>query len=121
MNFDFVSVHKNTAIYSDLGLQPSTSPSLESSPNKSQMDLTEAESLPDLSPFSIIEIMMSYQVPGGSILSPLPKSVLELLAQKNEPYRICSTNRIEKTMLKEDPIINSSASNIGKNNIKERG
>ena len=74
------------------------------------MDLTEAEILPDLSPFSIIEIMMSYQVPGGSILSPLPKSVLELLAQKNEPYRNGSTNRIEKTMLKEDPIINSRGS-----------
>lgn len=110
VNSDSVSVHKNTAIYSDLGLQPSTSPSLESSPNKSQMDLTEAESLPDLSPFSIIEIMMSYQVPGGSILSPLPKSVLELLAQKNEPYGNGSTNRIEKTMLKEDPIINSRGS-----------
>ena len=53
---DSVFVHKNTAIYSNLGLQPSTSPSLESSPNKSQMDLTEAESLPDLSPFSIIEV-----------------------------------------------------------------
>lgn len=110
VNSDSVSIHKNTAIYTDLGLQPSTSPSLESSPNKSQMDLTEAESLPDLSPFSIIKIMTTYEVPGGSILSPLPESVLELLAQTNEPYRNGSTNRIEKTMLKEEPIRNSRGS-----------
>lgn len=56
VNSDSVSNHKNTAIYTDLGLQPSTSPSLESSPNKSQMDLTEAESLPDLSTLSIIQV-----------------------------------------------------------------
>lgn len=107
VNSDSVSNQKNTAIYTDLGLQPSTSPSLESSPNKSQMDLTEAESLPDLSPLSIIQIMTSYQIPGDSILSPLPKSVLELSAQKNEPYKNDSTSRTEKTKLKEEPILNS--------------
>lgn len=120
LNSDYVSNHKNTAIYTDLGLQPSTSPSLESSPNKSQMDLTEAESLPDLSPLSIIQIMTSYQIPGDSILSPLPKSILELSAQKNEPYKNDSTSRTEKTQLKEEPILNSCASEFRNDNQAQK-
>lgn len=120
LNSDYVSNHKNTAIYTDLGLQPSTSPSLESSPNKSQMDLTEAESLPDLSPLSIIQIMTSYQIPGDSILSPLPKSILELSVQKNEPYKNDSTSRTEKTQLKEEPILNSCASEFRNDNQAQK-
>lgn len=56
------------------------------------MDLIKAESLPDLSTLSIIQIIMSYQVSGGSILSFLHKSLFEVSAQKDEPSRKDNTS-----------------------------
>eukprot|EP01018_Ginkgo_biloba_P006915 Gb_31926 [translate_table: standard] len=111
---------KNNAIYSGLGLQLSSSPSLEDSPDKNQKFSTEAEYPPDLSPLSIIQIMTSYQIPGNSPLSPLQSSLLELSVQKEEPSRKDVKGCTGKTNIFEEPS-NSHGSDYGKDVQGKKG
>ncbi|XP_057822180.2 cysteine-tryptophan domain-containing zinc finger protein 3 isoform X1 [Cryptomeria japonica] len=74
---DIISHQKNTAISTGLGLKNSSSTSPEETLNKGQMVATGVDSPPDMSPLSIIQIMTSFEVPGGSLLSPLPKILME--------------------------------------------
>ncbi|ERN16955.1 uncharacterized protein LOC18445287 isoform X1 [Amborella trichopoda] len=78
---------KNAALYSGLGLDNSPSSSLDDSLDDSDEGLSpETRDVPDESPSTILQIMTSFQVPGGILLSPLPHFLLRL-TKKDKPFR----------------------------------
>ncbi|KAH9303948.1 hypothetical protein KI387_008352 [Taxus chinensis] len=109
---DTISCPKNSAIYTGLGLQNSSSTSLEGSPDKGQMTSSEVESFLDSSPLSIIRIMTSYQVPGGSLLSPLQNILKEGQGKRNLSSKDIK-RRTGKVQATEDHSANSTAFEYG--------
>jgi hypothetical protein len=106
MGSDSVPRSKNSAIYSGLGLENSPSPSLEDSPDDGQEFSPDNESTPSPSPLSIIQIMTSHQIPGGSLLTPL-RDFLSQFSEIDE--KICAKepeNLTVKTEFQEDPSSN---------------
>ncbi|KAK9161507.1 hypothetical protein Syun_007848 [Stephania yunnanensis] len=73
---------KTAALYSGLGLDVSPSSSPEDSPNESGGLSPESRDSPDESPTSILQIMTTFPVPGGFLLSPLGDSLLHLTQKK---------------------------------------
>ncbi|KAI3848232.1 hypothetical protein MKX03_003510 [Papaver bracteatum] len=70
-------------IYSDFGLDISPSSSLEDSPVESGGFSPESQSTPEKSPTSILQLMTSFPVAGGSLLSPLSDSLVNLMERDN--------------------------------------
>ncbi|KAL6593852.1 hypothetical protein ACP70R_048753 [Stipagrostis hirtigluma subsp. patula] len=69
---------KNAAIYSGLGLDISSSSSMEESPGGLGGLSPEFSNSPCESPRTILQIMTCFPVPGGFFLSPLPGNILHL-------------------------------------------
>ncbi|KAK9020056.1 hypothetical protein V6N11_054551 [Hibiscus sabdariffa] len=85
-------VQKNSAIYSGLGLDDSPSSSLGNSPEESGGTVTASPGTTNESPAKILQVMTSYHVPGGLLVSPLNDSLLCLLGkEKEEPSRDSTT------------------------------
>ncbi|XP_039048802.1 cysteine-tryptophan domain-containing zinc finger protein 7-like [Hibiscus syriacus] len=64
-------VQKNSAIYSGLGLDDSPSSSLGNSPDESGGTVTGSPGTTNESPTKILQVMTSFHVPGGVLVSPL--------------------------------------------------
>ncbi|KAJ9700066.1 hypothetical protein PVL29_005751 [Vitis rotundifolia] len=75
---------KNAEIYSGLGLDNSPSSSLGNSPDESGGMPLESQTLQE-SPTSILQIMTSFAVPEGVLLSPLHDSFICLIRKKKFP------------------------------------
>ncbi|XWS08617.1 hypothetical protein CRYUN_Cryun40dG0017200 [Craigia yunnanensis] len=75
---------KTAAIYSGLGLDYSPSSSLGNSPEESGGTVMISQETTSKSPFRILQVMTSYHVPGGVLISPLHDSLLCLLRKENE-------------------------------------
>ncbi|XWS14057.1 hypothetical protein CRYUN_Cryun36dG0090800 [Craigia yunnanensis] len=75
---------KNDAIYSGLGLDYSPSSSLGNSPEKSGGTVMISQETTSESPTIILQVMTSYHVPGGVLISPLHDSLLCLLRKEKE-------------------------------------
>ncbi|XP_006650076.2 cysteine-tryptophan domain-containing zinc finger protein 3-like isoform X2 [Oryza brachyantha] len=69
---------KNAAIYSGLGLDISSSSSMEGSPDGIEAQSPEFSNMPYESPRTILQIMTYFSVPGGFLLSPLHGNILKL-------------------------------------------
>ncbi|XP_062211259.1 cysteine-tryptophan domain-containing zinc finger protein 3-like [Phragmites australis] len=69
---------KNAAIYSGLGLDISSSSSLEESPDRLRGLSPELSNVPYESPWTILQVMTCFPVPGGLLLSPLCGNMLQL-------------------------------------------
>eukprot|EP01018_Ginkgo_biloba_P033485 Gb_29110 [translate_table: standard] len=107
---DPVSYRKNTAIYSGLGFENSSSPSLEDSPHDNPFSSPEVECIPDPSPPSIIRIMTVHQIPVGSLLTPLRDSLIQLSERKNDPSVNDHKGRMMKRQTLEESISNRNES-----------
>ncbi|XP_012455485.2 cysteine-tryptophan domain-containing zinc finger protein 7 [Gossypium raimondii] len=77
-------VQKNSAIYSGLGLDDSPSSSLGNSPEESGGTVMGSQGTTNESPTKILQVMTSYHVPGGVLISPLHESLLCLLRKEKE-------------------------------------
>uniref|UniRef100_A0A0E0KDN7 CW-type domain-containing protein n=1 Tax=Oryza punctata TaxID=4537 RepID=A0A0E0KDN7_ORYPU len=69
---------KNAAIYSGLGLDISSSSSMEGSPDGLEGQSPVCSNVPYESPRTILQIMTYFSVPGGFLLSPLHGNILKL-------------------------------------------
>ncbi|KAI3783147.1 hypothetical protein L2E82_13211 [Cichorium intybus] len=89
---DNLSTRKNAEIYSGLGLDVSPSSSLEASPVDSD-DFCHVpnESPHEESPTSILEMMTSFPVLGGLLLSPLPYELLYLTEKEKQEDSSCGS------------------------------
>lgn len=106
MGSDSVPRSKNSAIYSGLGLENSPSPSLEDSPDDAQEFSPDIESPLALSPLSIIQIMTSHQIPGGSLLTPLRDFLPQFSERDEKVYVKEPENLTVKTEFQEEPPTN---------------
>lgn len=79
---DGVRLPDKSAIYSGLGLDMSPSSSAEDSPSEVD-EVSPMEERPDASPSYIIEIMTSFHVPAGKLISPLRGSLCHLVEFKS--------------------------------------
>ncbi|GKV31534.1 hypothetical protein SLEP1_g40216 [Rubroshorea leprosula] len=75
---------KNAEIYSGLGLDDSPSSSLGNSPEESRAMLGISQESMNESPASILQVMTSFQVPSGELVSPLHESLLCLFRKEKE-------------------------------------
>lgn len=82
---DNLSTRKNAAIYSGLGLDDSPSSSLDDSPSESEGISHERQDAPFESPTSILQIMTSFPVQGGLLLSPLHDDFIHLKEKEKLP------------------------------------
>ncbi|XP_020580611.1 uncharacterized protein LOC110024794 [Phalaenopsis equestris] len=80
---DTVSTINKPEIYSDLGLDVSPSPSHEDSLGGSRELSSESPNTFCESPSTILQIMTSFPVPGGYLLSPLSATPLHLLEKED--------------------------------------
>ncbi|GAB2277484.1 hypothetical protein Dimus_012191 [Dionaea muscipula] len=94
----------NSAIYSRLGLDVSPSASLEDSPSEVNGVSPSMQEMPEGSPSCIIEIMTSFHVPAGKLISPLRGSLLRLVEYKSNiengrpgPHPIVSLSIVHET------------------------
>ncbi|KAL4642890.1 hypothetical protein ACB092_02G052500 [Castanea dentata] len=76
------SERKNAAIYSGLGLDDSPSSSPGDSPVDSRGTSPISRETTDRSPTSIIQVMTSFPIPGGRLISPLNDSLLCLMRKE---------------------------------------
>ncbi|KAM3707663.1 hypothetical protein ACB094_02G042500 [Castanea mollissima] len=76
------SERKNAAIYSGLGLDDSPSSSPGDSPVDSRGTSPISQETTDRSPTSIIQVMTSFPIPGGRLISPLNDSLLCLMRKE---------------------------------------
>ncbi|KAF4382864.1 hypothetical protein G4B88_021647 [Cannabis sativa] len=79
---DNLSTRKNAAIYSGLGLDDSPSSSLDDSPSESEGISHERPDASFDSPTSILQIMTSFPVNGGLLLSPLRDDLTGLIEKE---------------------------------------
>ncbi|XP_014505537.1 uncharacterized protein LOC106765429 [Vigna radiata var. radiata] len=70
---------KNAAIYSGLGLDGSPSSSTENSQKEVEDSPHVSQEMPEESCTSIIQVMTSFTIPGGVLISPLHDSLLNLI------------------------------------------
>ncbi|KAK7363607.1 hypothetical protein VNO77_05756 [Canavalia gladiata] len=73
---------KNAAIYSGLGLDYSPSSSMGTSPAESEDMSPVSQETPEESPTSIVQVMTSFTIPGGVLISPLHDSLLYLIRKE---------------------------------------
>ncbi|XP_022147334.1 uncharacterized protein LOC111016289 isoform X3 [Momordica charantia] len=92
---DSLSTRKNDAIYSGLGLDVSPSSSLDDSPSESEGISRELQDGPFESPTSILQMMTSFPVHGGLLLSPLPDDLIHL-TQMGKPARDNKSIRVQQ-------------------------
>lgn len=78
MGSDNLSTRKNAEIYSGLGLDVSPCSSLDGSPTDSEGLSHEPQDTPHESPASILQIMTSFPVKKGQLLSPLQDVLIQL-------------------------------------------
>ncbi|XP_023004426.1 uncharacterized protein LOC111497742 isoform X1 [Cucurbita maxima] len=95
MGSDNLSTRKNDAIYSGLGLDVSPSSSLDDSPSESEGISRELQDGPFGSPTSILQMMTSFPVQGGLLLSPLPDDLIHL-TRTGKPGRDKKTTRVQQ-------------------------
>ncbi|KAI3679008.1 hypothetical protein L6452_38314 [Arctium lappa] len=76
------STRRNAKIYSGLGLDVSPSSSFEGYPVGSDRFFHVPQDGPNVSPTSILEIMMVFPVSGSLLLSPLPYDLLHLIEKE---------------------------------------
>ncbi|KAI3693508.1 hypothetical protein L1987_76452 [Smallanthus sonchifolius] len=104
---DNLSTRKNTEIYSGLGLDVSPSSSLEAN------DTPREES-----PTSILEMMTSFPILGGLLLSPLPDDLLFLT--EKEKWEDSSCGSVHKRTQESTLTVNKSDSKVGRNEKKPK-
>ncbi|KAF8394535.1 hypothetical protein HHK36_020746 [Tetracentron sinense] len=117
---DNMSGRKNAEIYSGLGLDISPSSSLEDSPAESGGMSPEYQETLDESPTSILQIMTSFPVPGGQLLSPIPDSLLRLTEKEKHlrDSRSRSAGHAHKGSLESYTVlVDESASIRGDGNV----
>ncbi|XP_061349135.1 cysteine-tryptophan domain-containing zinc finger protein 7-like [Gastrolobium bilobum] len=71
------------AIYSGLGLDNSPSSSMGNSPEESEGLPLVSQETPEKSPTGIVQVMTSFTIPGGVLISPLHDSLLYLIRKEN--------------------------------------
>lgn len=74
-------VKEKASIYSGLGLDISSSSSMEGSPDGYALLSPEFSNMPFESPRTILQVMTCFSVPGGFLLSPLHDNVLQLTSK----------------------------------------
>ncbi|TKY54131.1 MORC family CW-type zinc finger protein 4 [Spatholobus suberectus] len=74
---------KNAEIYSGLGLDDSPSSSMENSQEESEDMPHASQETPEESPTGIVQVMTSFTIPGGVLISPLHDSLLYLIRKEN--------------------------------------
>ncbi|XP_020226190.1 uncharacterized protein LOC109807896 [Cajanus cajan] len=75
---------KNAEIYSGLGLDDSPSSSMENSHEESEEMPHVSQETPEESPTRIIQVMSSFTIPGGVLISPLHDSMLYLIKKEKD-------------------------------------
>uniref|UniRef100_A0A0R0J8U8 CW-type domain-containing protein n=1 Tax=Glycine max TaxID=3847 RepID=A0A0R0J8U8_SOYBN len=73
---------KKAVIYSGLGLDDSPSSSMENSHEESEDMPHVSQETPEESPTSIVQVMISFTIPGGVLISPLHDSLLYLIRKE---------------------------------------
>ncbi|KAK7354795.1 hypothetical protein VNO80_20288 [Phaseolus coccineus] len=79
-----ILAQKNAEIYSGLGLDDSPSSSMDNSPVESEGMPPVSQESSENSPTGIIQVMSYFPIPGGVLISPLHKSVLNLVKNDNK-------------------------------------
>ncbi|RDX82563.1 hypothetical protein CR513_36627, partial [Mucuna pruriens] len=74
-----ILAQKNAEIYSGLGLDNSPSSSMENSPEESEGTPPISQENAEDSPTGIIQVMTTFPIPGGILISPLHESFLYLI------------------------------------------
>ncbi|KAI3741820.1 hypothetical protein L1987_59498 [Smallanthus sonchifolius] len=116
---DNLSTRKNAEIYSGLGLDVSPSSSFEASPINSDDLCHVANDIPrEESPTSILEMMTSFPVLGGFLLSPLPYDLLHL--PEKEKWEDSSCGSIHKRSQESTFTVNKSDPKIDRNEKKPK-
>ncbi|KAL4572101.1 hypothetical protein LXL04_018870 [Taraxacum kok-saghyz] len=120
---DNLSTRKNAEIYSGLGLDVSPSSSLEASPVDSDDFCHMPNDSPhEESPTSILQMMTSFPVLGGLLLSPLPYELLYLTENEKREDSSCGSvhkksqeskvDRNEKKPKTEGNLVQSEPTNV---------
>ncbi|OVA15012.1 zinc finger protein [Macleaya cordata] len=115
---------KNAAIYSGLGLDISPSSSPEDSPIESGGLSPESQNTPEKSPTSILQVMTSFPVPGGFLLSPLSDSLLDLMEKekllKDSRFGLAWKNNQERSgmLVVEPPSVKVEEKVFGEKKMK---
>nr|XP_043618776.1 cysteine-tryptophan domain-containing zinc finger protein 3-like isoform X2 [Erigeron canadensis] len=122
---DNLSTRKKAEIYSGLGLDVSPSSSLEASPLDSNDICHVPRDTPrDESPTSILEMMTSFPVLGGLLLSPLPYNLLFLTENEKREDSSCgsvhkqsheSTSKVDKFNYKAGKFLSEKKPKIENN------
>ncbi|XP_076899467.1 cysteine-tryptophan domain-containing zinc finger protein 3-like [Bidens hawaiensis] len=114
---DNLSARKNAEIYSGLGLDVSPSSSFEASPVNSDDLCHVPNDVPcEESPTSILEMMTSFPVLGGLLLSPLPYDLLHLTEKEKREDSSCGS--VHKRSQENNFTVNKSDSKTDQNEKK---
>ncbi|KAK1420485.1 hypothetical protein QVD17_22122 [Tagetes erecta] len=114
-----LSTRKNAEIYSGLGLDVSPSSSFEASPiNSDDLCHVPNDTLCEESPTSILEMMTSFPVLGGLLLSPLPYDLLCLSGK--EKLEDSSSGYVHKRSQESNFTVSKSDSKIDRNEKKPK-
>ncbi|VFQ59636.1 unnamed protein product [Cuscuta campestris] len=112
-----LSTTKNAELYSGLGLDASPSSSLDNSPTDSQGLSHDIQDAPDESPTSILQIMTSFPMHGGLLLSPLSDDLVNL-KKKDRHWRKSGSKHMHKTNSETSgPLLNGSDGTRGSKKI----
>ncbi|XP_008451617.2 cysteine-tryptophan domain-containing zinc finger protein 7-like isoform X1 [Cucumis melo] len=111
MGSDNLSTRKNDEIYCGLGLDVSPSSSLDDSPSESEGISRELQDGPFESPTSILQMMTSFPVHGGFLLSPLPDDLIHL-TQTGKPAREKKSTRVQHYN-QDRPVVGGSSLKSG--------
>ncbi|KAL8192029.1 hypothetical protein R6Q57_028150 [Mikania cordata] len=116
---DNLSTRKNAEIYSGLGLDVSPSSSVEASPlNSDDLCHVPNDTPGEESPTSILEMMTSFPVLGGLLLSPLPYDLLYLSAKEKREDSSCGS--VHKRSQESTFSVNKSDSKFYQNEKKPK-
>ncbi|XP_022035461.1 uncharacterized protein LOC110937359 isoform X1 [Helianthus annuus] len=116
---DNLSTRKNAEIYSGLGLDVSPSSSLEASPVNSDDICHVSNDIPcEESPTSILEMMTSFPVLGGLLLSPLPYDLLYFTEKEKREDSSCGS--VHKRNEQSTYTVNKSDSKTDRNEKKSK-
>ncbi|CAA0832043.1 CW-type Zinc Finger [Striga hermonthica] len=110
-----LTTQKNAEIYSGLGLEVSPSSSLDNSPTTTEEQSGKLKEVPEASPTSILQIMIS--PPGGLLLSPLSENLI-CLTEKNKPGGRVETKTVNKNIIESSGML-ENGSLINKCNKKK--
>lgn len=116
---DNLSTRKNAEIYSGLGLDVSPSSSLEASPVDSDDFCHVSNDSPhEESPTSILEMMTSFPVLGGILLSPLPYELLYLSEKEKREDSSCGS--VHKKSQESSLTVNRPDTKVDRNEKKPK-